>query len=428
MSLDSASLTIPSDHCKDSVPDRVDLPMRAFADGYYKNLKRMYDYFGIQYASPRFIYTLSSLPRIASDKIRPYFIHSSNNHQLPPSKPENNSWGSWLVELVYLTFCYYWFTACCFWIRPKINVESSVEESFRQYLERIGLPQYYIKYYLLPLISSVTTCSHDALLEFPAIDLVEYEKRTFRQPHYTIEGGVHKLQTKLSTGLKVRFRSTVTAVQNTRGKVKVTMRDEHTGFLDSALFDHVIMAVTPDVVGLIFPPLESVMAAVPTTRVLSVVHHDYTRFSTCRQYVRGRIPFDHRGRASQPIHMCSNAYATESTHEHPCSVLITTSPIISVRPTHILHSVTFTRVLRTPTSRQLLNRVFGANELECRDDNLKSCWRNGDGNVWLVGGWCWDGMVMLEGCVASAIRVADSLGVEVPWLLGYSYDQCCNAR
>lgn len=390
--------------------------MRAFADGYYRNLKRMYDYFGIPYASPRFIYTLSSISRITSDRIRPYFIHSSNNHQLPPLKPESLSWRSWLVELVYLTFCYYWFTACCFWIKPKIIARSSVDESFGQYLERIGLPQYYVKNYLLPLMSSVTTCSHDALLEFPAIDLVVYEKRTFRQPHYTIEGGVHKIQTKLSRGLKVRFNSTVTAVQNSGGKVKVTMRDEHTGFLDSILFDHVIMAVTPDVVGRIFPRLENVMARVPTTQVPSVVHHDYARFSACSQSMRGRIPFDGRGKASQPIHICSNTYATESTHEHPCSVLITTSPILSIRPTHILHSVTFTRVLRTPTSRQLLNQVFGANELECRPDKLQTRWRNGDGNVWLVGSWCWDGMVMLEGCVASAIRVAGNLGVEAPWL------------
>jgi hypothetical protein len=42
-------------------------------------------------------------------------------------------------------------------------------------------------------------------------------------------------------------------------------------------------------------------------------------------------------------------------------------------------------------------------------------WKNGDGNVYLVGGWCWDGMVMLEGCIVSAIRVADALGVDVPW-------------
>jgi hypothetical protein len=168
----------------------------------------------------------------------------------------------------------------------------------------------------------------------------------------------------------VRFSSTVTAVQGTGGKVKVTMKDEHTSFLNSVLFNHVIMAVTPNVVSLIFPPLESIIAKVPTARVLSVVHRDYTRLSAYSQSLRGRLPYDRRGKASQPIHIFSNASATESTHEHLYSVLITTSPIISVRPTQILHSVTFTRVLRTPTSRQLLNQVFSV--AESRDDRLQS--------------------------------------------------------
>jgi hypothetical protein len=412
VSLDSASLTIPTDDINYSEKHRVDLPMRAFADGYYTYLKRMYDYFGVQYGSPRFIYTLSSSPQAASNRIRPYFIHSSNNHQVPPLRPESLSWGSWLLELAYLAVCYYWFTACCFLVRPKAT---EADETFRQYLERIMLPGYYVEKYVLPLMSSVTTCPHDALLNFPAIDLIEYEKRTFRQPHYTIVGGVRTIQTHLSKGQKTRFLSTVTAVQNVGAKTKVAWRDEKTGQPDSALFDHVIMAVTPDVVGSIFPPLRKAMAAVPTVQVPTVVHFDSARLDDCNQSVQGRIPCDRNGKVSQPIHMCSNTNATESTHEHASSVFITTSPIVPINPDKILHSVTFTRVLRTPESRQLLCRIFGEQAPGYSTEKAPKCWQNGDGNIWLAGGWCWDGMVMLEGCIFSAMRVADSLGVDVPW-------------
>lgn len=389
--------------------------MRAFADGYYTHLKRMYDYFGIQYSSPRFIYTLSSISQVANDEIRPYFIHSSNNHQMPPLKPGSLSLGSWLVELVYLTLCYYWFTVCCFLVKPKTadGSGSNTEETFRHYLERISLPGCYVKHYILPLMSCITTCPHDALLDFPAIDLIEYERRTFRRQHYTIVGGVHKIQTKLSNGLKVRFFSTVTTVENIGARVKVTWRNE-AGDLGSTMVDHVIMAVTPDVVGSIFSPLQSAMAAVPTTQVSTVVHRDSARLYGSSQSVNGRIPFDRYGKHSQPIYMCSNATATESTHKHPSSVLITTSPVLPIHPEKILHNVTFTRVLRTPTSRQLLTDIFDT-KARCGVEKVQKCWRNGDGNVWLVGGWCWDGMVMLEGCIASAMRVADNLGIEVPW-------------
>lgn len=415
VSLDSASLTLPTEYRIHSEKHRVDLPMRAFADGYYTYLVRMYNYLGVHYASPRFTYTLSSSLHGARNKTRPYFIHSSNHHQIPPLRPETLSLGSWLLELVYLVVCYSWFTACCFLVRPKAAAGPETDETFRQYLEKIMLPRYYVKYYLLPLMSSVTTCPHDALLDFPAMDIIEYEKKTFRQPHYTIVGGVRTIQTNLSKGQRINLLSTVTTVQNVGAKTRVSWKDGKTGNLNSALYDHVIMAVTPNVVGSIYSPLRGAMAAVPTVQVPTVVHFDSARLSGCHHSVQGRVYSDPNGQTSQPIHMCSNTNATESTHEYSPSVFITTSPIVPIDPDKILHSVTFTRVLRTPESRDLLRRIFGENEHELNTGKAMNYWRNGDENVWLVGGWCWDGMVMLEGCILSAMRVANSVGVDIPW-------------
>ena len=76
------------------------------------------------------------------------------------------------------------------------------------------MPGYYVRNYLLPLMSSVTTCSHDVLMDFPAIDLVDYERRTFRKKHYTVLGGIHRVQTKLSEDQTYRLGTEVTAVEN----------------------------------------------------------------------------------------------------------------------------------------------------------------------------------------------------------------------
>jgi hypothetical protein len=264
-------------------------------------------------------------------------------------------------------------------------------------------------------MSSVTTCPHGALLDFPAIDIIEYEKKTFRQPHYTIVGGVRTIQRNLAKGQNIRFLSTVTTVQNVGAKTRVSWKDEKTGYPISALYDLVIMAVTPNVVGSIYLPLRSAMAAVPTMQVPTVVHFDSTRLKSCHQSVQGRVHSDRNGQTSQPIHMYSDRTATESTHEFSSSVFITTSPIVSINPDKILHSVTFTRVLRTPESRELLRQIFGEHENDSSTEIAMKCWRNGDENVWLVGGWCWDGMVMLEGCILSSMRVAKSVGVDIPW-------------
>lgn len=372
----------------------------------------MYDYFDVKYASPRFIYTMAMISDPASTDIHPHFIHSSNNHQVPPLRPEGCSWAQWLMRVIYLAVCYFWFVACCFFVKPQ-TTEKGLSESFRAYTKRIRLPRHYIKNYFLPLMSCVTTCSHSELLDFPAIDVIGYQTKTFRKPHYTVLGGVNKVQDRLSQGQNVRYSATVTEVENVGAKVQVTWKDDRTDIVHSKLFDHVVLAVTPDVVRAIFPPLRKTLTGVPTTPVHSVVHRDFDRLPASSRVVDHRIHPDNGHSAPHPIHIVSNSSTTESTHQHPSSVLISTSPIVPINPEKIIQSTTFTRVLRTPASRQVTLNIFESKSDGAGQD-LKQ-WRNGDGNVWLVGGWCWDGMVMLEGCIASAIRVAEELNIDVPW-------------
>ena len=94
---------------------------------------------------------------------------------------------------------------------------------------------------------------------------------------------------------------------------------------------------------------------------------------------------------------------------------MTTCPFTSIDPSLTIHSASFTRVLRTPQSKRIVSNLFDNVPVRYRDEKLLPEWKNGDGGVYLVGGWCWDGMVLLEGCVVSAMRVADAFGVEVPW-------------
>lgn len=413
LSLDSASYNLTNQDAPGAKPDRLDLPMRTFADGYYESLKRMYDYFGIPYGSLRFIYSLSTLPENTTNQASPYYMHSSNNHQLPPLRPDGLSWTGWLIEVCYLAICYYWFKACCFFVPPKTLESSGAEESLRQYVERIMLPSYYLKNYFLPVFASVATCSHDALMDFPALDLVGYGRRTFRKKHYTVLGGVQHVEKKLSEDLKYKLGMKVTAVENIGTKVQVSWIDTRDGQSSSRLFDHVVLAVTPDVVGAIFQPLRSAMEAVPTTTVQSVVHRDFSRIQDSSKSLWAQVSLNPGESAPHPLHMCSDATATETIHEHPSSALITTYPIAPIDPEKVLYTATFTRVLRSSTSRQIVNQIFSQ---KTSGDDKSQLWRNGDGNVWLVGGWCWDGMVLLEGCLSSATKVAKALDVEVPWM------------
>lgn len=246
---------------------------------------------------------------------------------------------------------------------------------------------------------------------------MDYARRTYRQPHYTVVGGVQNVQTKISNAQSVRLGAIVTQVENVGSKVQVTWTDLKSKEVHSKQFDHVVMAVTPNVVGAIYEPLRKLMSSIPVNQGEAVVHRDRSSIPDCSQSL-GRFAAAARQSVdpTQILHICSNSSATEAIHEHPCSVLVTSFPIAPIDPAKVIHRARLTRVLRTPQSRKIVNRIFGGNPQHAYQEKEKS-WSNGTGNVWLAGAWCWDGMVLLEGCVVSAMRVAASLDVEVPWLI-----------
>lgn len=84
ISLSAESIAIPSNE-KDE-PIWADVPMRAFAGGFYHHLIRMYDYLGVNYDSQPFLFSFTRLPRHPQRETipSPRMIYASNFHQLPP--------------------------------------------------------------------------------------------------------------------------------------------------------------------------------------------------------------------------------------------------------------------------------------------------------------------------------------------------------
>ncbi|KAE8553845.1 hypothetical protein TMatcc_006670 [Talaromyces marneffei ATCC 18224] len=415
LSLDSASYTIPSLDGENSLPDRVDIPMRVLDNGFHVQLKRMYDFLGIGYTRQKFIYLLSK-SSADNEKRRPYFLHSSSNHQVPPLRLRSQGYVEWVMQMIYLATCYFWFAFCCFYVKPKTDPISNEDETLRTYLERIRLPQRYVKDYFLPLMSGVTTCPHDALLDFPAIDITGYARGTYRQPHYAVLGGVQVVEKKVAKNLTVNLRATVTLVKNIGARSQVTWVD-FDGESHSADFDHVIMAVTPNVVGALYGPLREAMKVIPVFSGESVVHRDQSVIAECSESLK-RVAAKAQGDV-QVVHVHSNLQSTETAYGK-ASVFVTNFPVSLIKPDQIVHRARLNRVLRTPQSRRIINEIFAEvkKNSTLKDPEKDQIWRNGTDNVWLVGSWCWDGMVLLEGCVVSAMRVATSLGVDIPWMDG----------
>ncbi|KAG4253871.1 hypothetical protein BFJ72_g14753 [Fusarium proliferatum] len=453
LSFDSASIAVRN--AQTGVVERIDLPMRASAGGYYANLMMMYEYLGIPFHPVKFLFVFTrnltsqrsgSMPNTSRQDIYQspeadpgtYFVHASNLHQTPPPWPGTRGVVHHIVETVFLILCQAWFTLACFFVPPRTahcfaaKPQHPRSETLAEYTERIRLPRRYVSHYLLPLMCSVSTCSHEDMLKFPASDVVSYKKLSHHHQHYTVCGGVHQVQSKLAAGIQdVRTGARVLEVLSSTESGVIVRWQLSRGTPDVAeeTFDRVVLAVTPDAVGRIFKPLRSKMEKIPTCRVdssvlvpmaadpdiYSIAKDTETSAGVCMHHQAGI-------QAAQTINLRTEFTRgdtqTEALHRVPSGLVVSTCSLGPSFESMTLYTSRFTRVLRTSESRAIVKSITdrpGFSSKRDHDVNDWNRWTNGEGNVWLAGAWCWDGMVLLEGCVVSAMRVAEEFGVTIPW-------------
>ncbi|PHH60130.1 hypothetical protein CDD81_2088 [Ophiocordyceps australis] len=436
LAFDGASVAVRDG--KTGLVERLDLPMRACAGGYYANLLRLYDYLGVPLHPVRFLFVFARAlsccsqlseavsPQQAGSVTGSYFVHASNLHRTPPPRPTSRHPLAYVAETLFLIICYCWFTAACFLLPPLVTCQNAQTggETVAQYLDRIWLPQRYVSHYLLPLMSSVATCSHNDFLAFPASDLINYKKLSHGQQHFTVCGGVQQVQSRLAKGLQdIRLACRVLSLEATNGRVLVrcmSRRASHSQpILEEHLFDRVVLAVSPDVAASLFRPLAPVLGQFPTKRVESSVLSPKSQAFTVVQADENAAThcMHHSGKVSPAqvitlrTSLSKHESRTEALHAMPSGLLVQTCPVSPNQDSaSLLRTAKFTRTLRTPQSKAAtLSILNGAAPGD------KGAWSNGQDNVWLTGSWCWDGMVLLEGCVVSAMRVARDCGVEIPW-------------
>ena len=404
--------------------------MRAFAGGYYKNLIALYDWMGVPYHAQDFLYYFSrpsSQNYLTADKLHSksstagpdvHFIHSSNNHHLPPLKPAHISFLVYAIEVLYLLLCYTWFTICCF------TIDARQHETLEDYVKRIRLPERFTTSYFYPLLSSVATCTHNELAQFPASDIIKYKIKTTGQPHFVLSSGMQQVETRLTQGLDISLQTRVTEVKPSSSGVNIHFESAESGH-GVQHFDHVVLAVPANVVGQILQELSKAMDCIPTTTVHTVVC-DSRKSSSTSQYKKAaglanrQSEVNTNYRTPHIIHFrTTDTHShTESAHFHPSNVCAITNPCnTEVAPiSSVIQKSSFTRVLRSVESKHMINNFFPSERPKSGHEKPKPHrWENGQSGVWIAGGWAWDGMVLLEGCVVSALRVVDGLGVEVPW-------------
>jgi Flavin containing amine oxidoreductase len=391
----------------------------------------MYDYLKIQYRQQRFMYEFRRSWQDAS-----YFIHASSLHQIIPPTPRGTGFGQWVSELLYVAFWYFYWTICCLVIpaSQSILTTKSKNDNLSEYLDRINVPDYFRMNYLLPLFAVVATCSIEDIGKFPITDIIAYKRKTDYQPHLKVDGGIEQVQSALSAHLTVQYNALVTSISveaNAEGrKIRVAWRSSREWPIQSSNyfienFDIVVLAVSPDVAHRIYHPLTPQLSQIPIRHVESSIY----------QSPPSAILIPPPYTSAEKLLIITNGNEVESVHDQ-CApgysmmnrVVGSTSSLAAA--SQPIHRANFTRIIRTPESRTIVNNIFAAASEKStptarplnaelmplvNDEKQQRTWRSGDDNIFLVGGWCWDGMVLLEGCIVSAMRVAKQLGVDIPW-------------
>lgn len=97
----------------------------------------------------------------------------------------------------------------------------------------------------------------------------------------------------------------------------------------------------------------------------------------------------------------------------------TTNPCLAVDPKKVLSVTWFERATVTLQSKRALQDLFQTTKGQ-HEPQLGSC--QGKNGIWFVGSYCWKGIPLLEGCVASAefvvtkgIALTENINVQLPY-------------
>ena len=116
-------------------------------------------------------------------------------------------------------------------------------------ISHLGLGDWFRRYYLLPMAGAIWSCPPSQMLRFPARSLTRFFANhhllsaTGQPQWYTVTGGSQEYVSRLTRPFADRIRTSCAAVEVTRGKDGVTVRDA-TGGCET--YDEVVMAAHGD--------------------------------------------------------------------------------------------------------------------------------------------------------------------------------------
>ncbi|KAJ3255556.1 hypothetical protein HK103_006192 [Boothiomyces macroporosus] len=410
--LDVASVSVED---KENNEVRIDVPMRSINKAYYPTLFKLFKHIGVQERQGGYETAWSEWKGNSSKE-------NPNTTYFNAFRPRTENWRCYYALIdpfcKPLTTLYFTFEFIRLFLHTVYysytNGFHLIHGTFGEYLEKHHFGGDFVTKFLLPFLTGMGTCSSDAMLEYPA-RVIMHMTSLFGTEFFQTKGGVRTVCEKLLSNVSnVNYNCAVVGVWHLKDENKVILQDSMGRF---HTFDHVIFSTQAKIAKNILtanPPTElqnrvstpdatllTSLETFPYEPVKVIVHTEESIMPQDRKLWRGiNITCDGKeAMATLWINYTQDLPKGTKDFFESSSIFVKPEPIIPKEK--ILGQYTFPRSFVTEES------CAGLDELE----RLQ-----GKNQISFVGSWAWPGMPLLEGCVASAVRCSERLGLERPWV------------
>ncbi|KAK0473547.1 hypothetical protein EDD18DRAFT_1323755 [Armillaria luteobubalina] len=446
LGMDSSSISLSS--TRQEQDWRVDVPMRSFQGGYYKQLIALYTRLGVKFAPRDFSYSFSLLSTSETGRqITAEMIYNGSSGlggvSMPstlddPPKPElglslraaAKAWtiGLFVVWSVHILFCY----LRLLWLSIPITRPTGLLAKWT------GFEQVWTEFthaIMVPLFSAVCTAPEQEVLDHPVEEFLDYIWLTLGTHHYVVVDGVRDVVGRLvSTVRNVHLShliSSIDADPDDPDLVSVNCTNAD-GPKTYSGFHHIIFATQANRAGIRREAVEEQMRCLEkfTYHSTLVINHtdetllpDDTRDHRDLNLIYTRTGASISTKTVSP--RCLPSSYTMATHvlprppgfpAHLPAVFQSTDPIIEPREGRILSVARLERAILTLESKQALKELYHAEwktwwrgPREEALGRLQGAGRHRDGGpgIWVCGSFAYPGIPLLEGCVVSARLVVE---------------------
>ncbi|KAI9468926.1 MAG: Per1-like-domain-containing protein [Benjaminiella poitrasii] len=444
---------------------RIDVPMR-----YYSHLFKLYTYLKIPIKKAKFSFgwyrimmqpqqqqsSLTNTQLASHTQNESYLIYSGARTIGHLDKIKTSTatetlcflWRSLIVATSYLwlLFLSVWLHYGGYFLDTHQTMSAFGHMTLETFFKTYHVHPFFVHHVFVPLFAAVCTTTFDSMLQYPAADVLEYLAVGLFQESYVVACGVQEVVRRISKPFRhVHLQTAITKIESGSEQHRFRLTDQHGNQHD---MDHLIFATQGNQAqrllsgyvehledqGRVKEQID-VLRAFPYEPAI-VINHTDTRLLPSNPHhwkalnlavVDVGVPVGSDAHVVSDPHQTTMAtHILNMTHDRfsqdDVCYLQTTNPCLAVDPEKLLSVAHFERATVTVESKRALRRLFVWSQHG--RVTLGPC-QGVENGIWFVGSYCWKGIPLLEGCVASAELVVEGLAEVEQVTLNVKCAVCC---